>query len=408
MNESDFVNKAEKFASELLGKGLSKEYAFHNINHTEEVVKNAEAIAAACRLNDDQINTVLIAAWLHDTGYRQGAEGHEQRSSDNAERLLKEWGASDQKIQDVIRAIMATKMPQNPRDIMGEVLCDADLAHLGAEDFQVCGTDLREELGRHHNKSFESDEDWFKFNLNFLENHRYFTDYGKSVLYEGKRRNIKRLQKLIKGEEKDRKDLLKEIEDLQKRLAKSPESDRWVETMLKLTSQNHVTLSGMADNKSNIMISINTIILSVIVSMLFSKIEEHPMILVPTLMLVFTCLAAINFSILATRPSIARGVFTTEDIRLRKTNLLFFGNFHRSDLDSYEWGMREMMKDSDYLYSSMIKDIYFLGKVVAKKYKLLRLSYTIFMFGFVASMIGFILVMTMIYRANHLDFLFHL
>ncbi len=152
------------------------------------------------------------------------------------------------------------------------------------------------------------------------------------------------------------------------------------------------------------MISISTIILSVIVSMLFTKIEEHPMILIPTLMLVFTCLAAIIFAILATRPSIARGTFTTEDIQQRKTNLLFFGNFHRSDLDSYEWGMREMMKDSDYLYSSMIRDIYFLGKVVAKKYRLLRLSYTIFMFGFVASMIGFILAMI---HPSYLAFLFH-
>ena len=404
MNESDLINKAKEFATELLGTDQLKEYSFHNIKHTEKVVQDAEIIAKACQLNQDQIDTVLIAAWLHDTGYRQGAEGHEQRSSENAKKLLKESGASDQKIADVIRTIMATKMPQNPKDIMGEVLCDADLAHLGAEDFQACGKELREELSRHHNMSFENDEDWFKFNLRFLEKHQYFTDYGKRVLDEGKHKNIKRLQKLIKGEKKDRKDLEKEIDNLKKKIAKSPESDRGVETILKLTSQNHVTLSGMADNKSNIMISISTIILSVIVSMLFTKIEEHPMILVPTLMLVFTCLAAIIFAILATRPSIARGTFTTEDIQQRKTNLLFFGNFHRSDLDSYEWGMREMMKDSDYLYGSMIKDIYFLGKVVAKKYQLLRLSYTIFMFGFVASMIGFILAMI---HPSYLAFLFH-
>lgn len=408
MKESDYINKAKEFATELLGNDQLKEYAFHNINHTKKVVKDAETIARACLLNDDEINTVLIAAWLHDTGYKKGAEGHEQRSSENAEKFLKEWGAGNQKIDDVTRTIMATRMPQNPKDIMGEVLCDADLAHLGSEDFQVCGTDLRKELDKHHNKNFESDADWYKFNLHFLKKHQYFTDYGKNVLNEGKHKNIKRLQKLIKGEKKDRKGLEKKIDNLQKKLAMPPESDRGVETMLKVTSQNHVTLSGMADNKSNIMISINTIILSVIVSMLFTKIEEHPLILIPTLMLVFTCLVTIIFAILATRPSVARGTFTAEDIHQRKTNLLFFGNFHRSDLDSYEWGMREMMKDSDYLYSSMIKDIYFLGKVVARKYQLLRLSYTIFMFGFVASMIGFILVMTLIYRSNHFDFLYHL
>src|SRR6267154_5941279 len=205
MKESDLINKAKEFATELLGKDLSEEYTFHNIFHTKKVVNDAETIAKACVLNDDQINTVLIAAWLHDTGYKQGAKGHEQRSCDNAEKLLKESGANDQKIDDVIRTIMATKMPQNPKDNMGEVLCDADLAHLGAEDFQACGKELREELGKVHNKSFDSDEDWFRFNLHFLEKHEYFTDYGKNVLEEVKRKNIKRLKKLIKGKKKDRK-----------------------------------------------------------------------------------------------------------------------------------------------------------------------------------------------------------
>jgi len=407
MNESDFITKAKEFATALLGTDQLKEYSFHNIKHTEKVAKDAEIIGNACQLNQDQINTILISAWLHDTGYRKGAEGHEQRSSDNAVKLLKELGASDEKIADVVRTIMATKMPQSPKDIMGEVLCDADLAHLGAEDFQACGLDLREELGRHNNMSFENDKAWFKFNLRFLEKHEFFTDYGKNILEEGKRKNIKRLKKKIRGEKGNRKELEREVEKLQKKLAKSSKTERGVETMLKTTSQNHVTLSGMADNKSNIMISINTIILSVIVSMLFSKIEEHPLILIPTLMLVVTCLTTIVFAILATRPSIAQGTFTSEDIHERKTNLLFFGNFHETDLESYEWGMREMMKDSEYLYGSMIKDIYFLGKVVAKKYRLLRLSYTIFMFGFVASMIGFVLVMTMVYPSLRFDFLFH-
>jgi hypothetical protein len=123
-------------------------------------------------------------------------------------------------------------------------------------------------------------------------------------------------------------------------------------------------------------------------------------------MLVVTCLITIVFAIMATRPTIAQGTFTMKDIQQRKTNLLFFGNFHGSDLSSYEWGMREMMKDPDYLFGSMIKDIYFLGKVVAKKYQLLRLSYTVFMFGFVSSMIGFILVMIVIHSPGSVDILF--
>ena len=154
----------------------------------------------------------------------------------------------------------------------------------------------------------------------------------------------------------------------------------------------------MADTKANIMISINTIILSIIVSVLFRKLEEYGQLLIPALMLVTTCLVTIILAILATRPSVASGKFTKEDISAKKTNLLFFGNFHQMELKDYEWGMKEMMKDYDYLYSSMIKDIYFLGKVLARKYRLLRWSYTVFMFGFVSSILGFIIAMMLNYQ----------
>ncbi len=115
-------------------------------------------------------------------------------------------------------------------------------------------------------------------------------------------------------------------------------------------------------------------------------------------MLVGTCLVTIVFAILATRPNVSIGKFTREDIEAKKTNLLFFGNFHGMEFSNYDWGMRQMMKDADYLYGSLIKDIYFNGKVLARKYKLLRWSYSFFMFGFVASIIAFTISLLMNYH----------
>ena len=139
------------------------------------------------------------------------------------------------------------------------------------------------------------------------------------------------------------------------------------------------------------MISVNAIILSIILSVLFRKFETDPQLVIPALVLMFTSLSTIVFSILATRPNISKGKFTEEDIKNRQTNLLFFGNFHGMGVDNYLWGMKEMMKDGNYLYDSLIKDIYFLGVVLGKKYKLLRISYTIFMFGLIISIFLFIL-----------------
>ena len=86
-----------------------------------------------------------------------------------------------------------------------------------------------------------------------------------------------------------------------------------------------------------------------------------------------------------------KGKFTREDIANKKTNLLFFGNFHEMELEQYAWGMTEMMKDSDYLYGSMIQDIYHLGVVLGKKYKQLRIAYNIFMFGLIISVLAFVI-----------------
>ena len=112
--------------------------------------------------------------------------------------------------------------------------------------------------------------------------------------------------------------------------------------------------------------------------------------LMPVGFLVAVCLTTIVLAVLATRPSVSKGTFTRDDIMNKKTNLLFFGNFHGMDIDDYQWGVSEMMKDADYLYSSLTRDVFFLGKVLAKKYKMLRYAYTTFMIGFVISILYFL------------------
>jgi len=398
MAETELVQKSKAYAEEILANKLPKTCVYHNLRHTQEVAKAAQEIGSALHLNDDQMETILIAAWLHDLGYLNGPADHEKESAAIAAKLLRDWNASEKKSEDVQRTILATIMPQSPKDIMGEVLCDADLSHLAKADIRERGLLLRQEIASTKNIHFGSENEWLHANLKFMKSHEYFTDYGKRILQPLKKQNIKRLKNELKPETSTAglEDMEKELQKLRKKLEKNSRPDRGIETMFRTTLENHTNLSGMADTKANIMISINTIILSIVVSVLFRKLEDFPHLVTPTLILVLTCLLAIVMAILATRPTITKGKFTHEDIHNKKTNLLFFGNFHNMELKDYEWGMREMMKDYDYLYGSLIKDIYFLGKVLAKKYRFIRLSYTIFMFGFVASIIAF-LILTMIY-----------
>jgi hypothetical protein len=162
-----------------------------------------------------------------------------------------------------------------------------------------------------------------------------------------------------------------------------------VQTMFRTTSNNHFELSSLADGKANIMISVNAIIISVVLTVLLVRLPFYPQYMIPTIVLVVTCLSAMIFSILATRPSVSSGMFSEDDIRQKRANLLFFGNFYRMQLDEYQWGMNEMIKDKEYLYNTMIKDIYFLGVVLSRKYRLLRIAYTIFMWGLILTVIAF-------------------
>ncbi|HMV09739.1 MAG TPA: DUF5706 domain-containing protein [Cyclobacteriaceae bacterium] len=396
--ETELIRKSRAYAEDVLRK-LPETFTYHNLKHTTAVADAAEEIGKQSSLSNDDLENVIIAAWLHDIGYEKDREHHEERSAKTATALLEGWGASAEKVKKVQNLIAATRMPQNPQNLAEQVLCDADLYHLSKKDIFECAQQIRSEIETFKNIRFESDKEWNEYNLKFLKNHSYFTLYGRQVLEERKKKNIKKLKKMLnpKVDESYVKDLEKELGKLQKKLDKKLNPDRGIETMFRVTSENHITLSGMADTKSNIMISINSIILSVVISVLFRKLEEFPNLLIPTLMLVATCLITIVFAILATRPNISSGKFTREDIKEKRTNLLFFGNFHGMELNNYDWGMREMMKDADYLYGSLIKDIYFNGRVLARKYKLLRWSYSIFMFGFVASIIGFTIALLMYY-----------
>lgn len=392
MNESKaLLMRVEAYCEKILKTEISSQFVYHDLYHTQRVVEAAKLIGNKSALSNEQMEIVTIAAWFHDIGYKEGCNQHENAGANLAREFLTKEAYPN--IDAVLDCIMATRMPQNPQNLMQEVLCDADLHHLACKDYNMMSEKMRQEI--EHVKGHQINaEDWNQMNFNFFKDHEYFTTYGKEHLQPIKKKNLKEIKKR-KSEKKGDSEYTAKLEDKVKKLEDKLllKPDRGIETMFRTTSKNHLELSAMADNKANIMISVNTIILSVVVSVLIRKLYEYPNLIIPTVMLIVVCLSTIVMSILATRPNVSSGMFTDEEVMAKKTNLLFFGNFHKMKLDRYEWGMKEMMKDGDYLYGSMIKDIYFLGVVLGKKYKLLRLAYTIFMIGFVLSILAFVCAM---------------
>jgi predicted metal-dependent HD superfamily phosphohydrolase len=388
--ETNLLAKTESFSKSYFDDKMGGDFSYHNLDHTVDVVEAVKEIGEHVGLKEKDFEIVLVSAWLHDLGYADGLEDHEEKSVEISREFLEKENAGNEVIEKVAGCIRATRMPHDPKNLLEEVLCDADLYHLSTNAFQEKSELLRKEVDTVLGKKLKKKE-WLRKNVEFFQLHSYFTDYGKNVLSARKKENLATMQEEVqKKKKKDRKKvkkLEKKVEKLKKKKDKRP--DRGIETMFRTTSRNHIDLSAIADNKANIMISINAIIVSILVSVLIRKFEDYPNLIIPTIIMTTVCLLTIIFSVLATRPNITSGRFTKDDIHQRRTNLLFFGNFHRMQLDDFHWGVNEIMKDREFLYGSMIKDIYFLGKVLGRKYQLLRISYTIFMYGFVIAVLSF-------------------
>jgi hypothetical protein len=168
--------------------------------------------------------------------------------------------------------------------------------------------------------------------------------------------------------------------------------DKGVETLFRTVLANNMRLSQIADSKANILLSVNAIIISVALSILVPKLgnpgKAH--LAVPTYILIFTSVLSIIFAIQSTRPKITVSVFTKKDIEERKVNLLFFGNFAKIGMADFQAEIKNIMHDRDYLYESMIRDWYLMGKVLDHKYKLLSITYHVFMIGMIISVIAFV------------------
>ena len=394
-NNEQLLNAARAYVIDIYHHRVKPEFVFHNLEHTEDVVEACSHMADYYQLQEEDRLVLILAAWFHDTGYSAGnAEEHEEASVQLATQFLQSRHVNDTIIQRVTSCIQATRMPQSPVSLTEKILCDADLHHLATDDFKARNQLLKQErenlLGHKIDK-----KEWRKSNIRFLMQHHYFTEHGQQILTPKKMDNLAIFEKR-KGDKK----LAEETEEPEafpyisggndKAIAKEQkETERGVQTMFRTTSNNHIELSGMADNKAHIMITVNSIILSVFLSYGLSRLPHHPEYYIAAGTLVFTSLVAITLSILATRPSISSGRFTEEDIRNKKTNLLFFGNFHKMQLTDYQWGMHQMVKDREYLYNTMMMDIYYLGVVLAKKYRYLRIAYTIFMIGLILAVIAF-------------------
>lgn len=374
------VKTASQFVLDYMNNNLDTKYIYHNYNHTYFVVSIIDELILTNNLTEEEKEIVLLAGWFHDIGYTVDKTKHEDHSIAIAKKYLEGHNYEAVKMAQVFSCINATKLEEKPSNLLEEIVADADFAHLANTNYVSLSENLRLEFAN-TNCGVYSKEAWLQENIKVFNNHKYYTKHANLNWTSHKNENLKALHK---GLEKQIKKSIGKADS-------NNRSERSVDTLFRVTLKNHITLSDIADTKANILLSVNAIIISMALSNLIPKFDNpsNAFLIYPTIIFVAFSVASMILSVLATRPSVTSGKFTKEDIINKKVNLLFFGNFHKMTLPEFEEGITQVMNDKNYLYSSMSKDLYFLGKVLSRKYRILRWTYSIFMVGIIISVLAF-------------------
>lgn len=378
------ADKSREFMAQADPSGV---FTYHNWVHVAHVRDAAEALLKGSEFSVEHREDLLIAALWHDADIANGYLGHEERSARLAEASLQEIGFDSDRIDRVTRIILATDLRNVASQEDENIIKDADLAHLASPQYFEFYEALFQELEVSHGTSMSRDA-WMEECVAFMERAVFHSKKGKEIFEEGKERNLAKLKSMAEehvseGNVSEKKKKKKKGSD------KHYRPDKGIETLFRVALRNHITLSRIADDKANTLISVNAIILSIVLSALFPKLDSNPFLIYPGLSLILVSIITIILATLSTIPKTTHGAVSQEDVRNKKGNLIFFGNFHSMSLSEYEWSVDELMADGDYIYKTLTRDLYFLGKVLDRKYSLLRNAYVIFVVGLVLSIFLF-------------------
>jgi hypothetical protein len=379
----DLCNEVKSFVEKAYNN-TSNELLFHDWNLKKQQLNSAnELIDETATLSEDEKGLILSVTLLTDIRFT----GNPDKDTDEeiATDFLKKLAAPEGKLKAIVNTLKQVNSDATPNTRIEEIIQDLRYSFVSDKNYPILSELWRTEKEQLENREISSNE-WRKEQLNFLRlDHNYYTDYAKDNWGSRKKKNLK---KIVKQKKKGRK--LARKEKLKAKY-KGQIPDRGIQTLYRVTLRNHIKLSDIADTKANILLSVNAIIISLALANLIPKLDNpsNDYLIYPTFIFIIFSIVSMIMSILATRPNVTSGEFSDGDVNTKKVNLLFFGNFHKMELSKYQWAMKELIKDKDYIYSSLTKDLYYLGVVLEKKYSILRWTYTVFMVGMILSVIAF-------------------
>ena len=385
---TSIVGEAMDFVSHLLKEKLTDQFKFHDYTHTAEVAGLCEKMGEYYHLSDADLENLLLAAWFHDTGFIRCYSGHEGESARIAGDFLISKGFDNQRVKSIQDLILSTKAEIKPVSLHEQILHDADIQHIGKKSFFDKGKLLRKEWELILHNTYGDDE-WEWAQHKFLTFNEFATKYAREKFGSRLKKNIDK-----------QKTLLNKVTSKKEKGFDTEKTGRGTETMYRVSYRNHINLSDIADKKANMMMSINTLILSAIIAiagsgfaMVGGQEVEYYRFGIPMAILLLTSLGSVIFAILSAKPNVTHNLASDIDLKDRKSSILYFGNFTQMPLEDYLTDMETLRGDNKLLYENMSMDIYYLGQVLKKKFRLLQFSYSVFMAGLILAVVSLIFIL---------------
>jgi exopolyphosphatase/pppGpp-phosphohydrolase len=165
--------RAKSYINARLRKDLPGNLSYHSVAHVKDVYDSAKRLAKAEGIDGEDLTLLLTAVLFHDSGFMIQSKEHEKIGCDIVQEALPQFGYTPEQIERICGMIMATRIPQEPNNLLEEIIADADLDYLGRDDFWTIGNKLFSELQMYG--ILQSEEEWNKLQVGFLDKHHYFT-----------------------------------------------------------------------------------------------------------------------------------------------------------------------------------------------------------------------------------------
>lgn len=179
---------------ELLSHELDSRYSYHGLRHTQDVIEQCMQIAHALGCSEEEVDLLKVAALFHDLGFLNVRQGHEEESA-KMFRASADGVLALNFIETISACILATTMPQNPKNKLEQIICDADLDYLGREDFSSISQDLFNEMLACGELSDQ--RKWDEIQVVFLDKHQFHTIYNQERRNQQKQHHLLEIQNRI-------------------------------------------------------------------------------------------------------------------------------------------------------------------------------------------------------------------